>query len=532
MIGGRTFCVVNMLSSAESALWQNELLKALENDPNLSNDTKKVFKSIKHKSNTWKTEIEQLWQSIDYPALTESDVIRLNAVTRKDVESKNKIRANQRNYYLSIGDELAASQIPDIEDPSMSAKECIVKAEQQVQGWIPQDRRYQTIVYNKKPDLDYLKELIEKCAHSNAINLPKTIINILQHGVKSGYAETHYASVFLQLIREQMPEAFIAAQTYSTDTSQLFSYLLNLIDTTAEIEKCRVALKNIIRKSEENISIVILKVKAITTSLYFLVSPHATLESITRKSNKAAIEAIYSLISDATKAAQTKWKRRANELDKDTSLAEHLECVASLEQDDGYKITRDMKLPSRFGESDVTCFFSKFNMRRPSLPRSRRTTPTMTGGSGSDGEGVGRAKPPGPPGSKPPSRPPSRPQSGSRGGASKSDRIKDHNGGERGRSLTRKKSSKGEYQNRVSTDKCRKCMGRHSSQSCVRYPFYYNTPCNLCKNNGLELFHPPSLCRFTKSRYVTPSPEKSPISYRRNKASDDGATAKPSSYFY
>ena len=193
---GRTFAVVKMLSSAESALWQNELLKALENDPNLSNDTKKVFKSIKHKSNTWKIEIEQLWQTIDYPALTESDVLRLNAVTRKDIESKNKIRANQRNYYLSIGDELAASRIPDIEDPSMSAKECIVKSEQQVQGWLPQERRYGTIVYNKKPDLDYLRELIEKCAHSNAINLPKTIINILQHGVKSGYAECKFGKYY------------------------------------------------------------------------------------------------------------------------------------------------------------------------------------------------------------------------------------------------------------------------------------------------------------------------------------------------
>ena len=108
MISEELFCAVNMLSSAESALWQNELPKALENDPNISKDIKKVFRSIKHKANTWKTEIEQLWQSIDYPALTESDVICLNSVTRKDIESKNKVRANQRNYNLSIGDELAA----------------------------------------------------------------------------------------------------------------------------------------------------------------------------------------------------------------------------------------------------------------------------------------------------------------------------------------------------------------------------------------------------------------------------------------
>ena len=62
----------------------------LGNDSNLSNDTKKSFKSIQHKTNTWKSEIETLWRNIDYPALSESDVIRLNAVTRKDIEAKNK----------------------------------------------------------------------------------------------------------------------------------------------------------------------------------------------------------------------------------------------------------------------------------------------------------------------------------------------------------------------------------------------------------------------------------------------------------
>ena len=187
-----------------------------------------------------------------------------------------------------------------------------------------------------------------------------------------------------------------------------------------------------------------------------------------------------------------------------------------------------MKLPSRFEESDVSCFFSKFNMWRPSLPRSRQNTPSKNSGSGSDGEGTGYGKPSAPHGS----RPPSRIQSGSRGGTNKFDKNKGHSGEDRGRSLTRKNQHKGEYQNRVSKDKCRKCMGRHSSQSCIRYPFFYNTPCPLCKNNGLELFHPPSLCRFTMSRCVTPSPEKSPISYNRKKTSDDGTASKPSSYFY
>ena len=524
-----------MLSSVESSLWANELLKVLGSDPNLSIDTKKAFKSIQHKTNTWKNEIETLWRGVDYPALSESDVIRLNCVTRKDIEAKNRVRANQRNYYLSVGDEHAASMIPDIIDSSMSAKECIVKSDVRCQGWIPNKHCYSTILYNKKPDMSCLAELVEKCSHSGAINLPKTIINVVNHGVESGYGESHFGSIFLQLIREQLPESFLAAQTYATDTSQLFNYLLNLIDTTGEISKCRTALKNITRKTDDSISIVILKIKAITTSLYFLVSPHASLDSITRKADKSAIEAIYSLVSDSTKNALVKWKRRATELDKQTTLADFLECVSALEADDGFKISRDLKLPQRFSESDVTCFFTRFNMRKPSLQRSRDPTPAPPGSGGKNSRSSSQSSNGG---GRPHSYNGGRPHSsnGARGeGKNKRDRKND---GERGRSKTKrenqhdkagkKEKKQGEYNPCTDTNKCKKCMGRHSSAECIRYPFFYEKPCHLCKNNGRELFHPPSLCRFSKSRYITPSPEKSPVSFNRKK--DDENSEKK--YFY
>ena len=522
-----------MLSSVESSLWANELLKVLASDPNLSNDTKKAFKTISHKTNTWKNEIEVLWRGVEYPTLSEADIIRLNCVTRKDIEAKNKVRANQRQYYLSVGDEHAASLIPDIVDSSMSAKECVVKSDVRCQGWIPRDKCYVTILFNKKPDMSCLAELVEKCSHSGAINLPKTIINVVNHGKESGYGESHFGSIFLQLIREQLPESFLAAQTYATDTSQLFNYLLNLIDTTGEIAKCRTALKNITRKTDDSISIVILKVKAITTSLYFLVSPHATLDSITRKADKSSIEAIYSLVSDSTKNALVKWKRRATELDKHTTLADFLECVAALEADDGFKITRDLKLPQRFSESDVTCFFTRFNMRKPSPQRSRDGTPARRdtrsrsknsndGGrpqSSHSGKGV-------------------RSYSSSSAHGDGKNKSNKKNGDERGRSRTRKENQgtegkkdrkQGEYSSGTNTNKCKKCMGRHSSASCIRYPFFYDKPCHICKNNGMDLYHPPSLCRFSKSRYLTPSPEKSPVSFNRKK-DNDGSNQK--NFFY
>ena len=522
-----------MLSSVESSLWSNELLNVLAKDPNLSDATKKAFGKISHKSNTWKNEIEGLWREVEFPTLSESDIIRINCVWRKDIESKNKVRENQRQYYLSVGNEQAAALIPDIVDSSMHAKSCVVKSDLRCQGWLPREKTYTTILFNRKADIACLAELVERCPHSKAINLPKTVINLINHGVNSGYGEDHYASIFLQLIREQLPESFLAAQTYAQDTGALFNYLLNLIDTTGEIGKCRTALKNVTRKVNDPISVVVLKIKAITTSLYFLVSPHGSLDSITRKADKSSIEAIYSLVSDSTKSALVKWKRRAVELDRGTSLSDFLECVAALEEDDAFKISRDLKLPSRFSESDISCFFTKFNMKRPSPQRSRERTPKKPEGKISrDGstESNGGGRPHSSHSDK--SARSSSASSAHGDGFKKSDK---RSGEDRGRSRTKKhnhngekkKTGSGEYSS--NTNSCKKCAGRHSSASCNRYPFFYEKPCPICKAQGKDLYHPADLCRFSKSRYITPSPIRSPVSYNRKK-DNDGSNQK--SFFY
>ena len=124
-----------------------------------------------------------------------------------------------------------------------------------------------------------LAELVERCSHSSAIDLPKTIINVINHGKTSGYGEDHFGSIFLQLIREQLPESFLAAQTYATDTGALFNYLLNLIDTTGEIAKCRTALKNITRKVNKQFTTIPKpKIKVNKSSVYKSKCPFQLME--------------------------------------------------------------------------------------------------------------------------------------------------------------------------------------------------------------------------------------------------------------
>ena len=143
--------------------------------------------------------------------------------------------------------------------------------------------------------------MVELCNHSKAINLPKTLKNILDLGSKSGFTEANYTSLFLQLIKKHLTSSYISALTYSQDGVALFTYLLSLVDTSSEVTKIRLALAAIERKQNEPISVSALKVKAMTTSLLFLLQPSAELASIDRRSTRAAQDAIFCLVSEPTK---------------------------------------------------------------------------------------------------------------------------------------------------------------------------------------------------------------------------------------
>ena len=62
---------------------------------------------------------------------------------------------------------------------------------------------------------------------------------------------------------------------------------------------------------------------------------------------------------------------------------------------------------------------------------------------------------------------------------------------------------------------CKKCGSiSHYSKNCMCYPLYYDQPCRHCNAKGNTLYHPPDLYRFSQSRYKTPPPRSSPVSFQ------------------
>ena len=185
----------NRISEAQSCLWSNELLKALVNDPSIGQDTKNICKKLKFNSNQWQSELKEYWSFTAYPEYDQTSILKLNATLHKFCQ--------RINFYLNQGNTHAASLIPDIADDSVTAKQgAIVLDDYSCQGWDPVQREFVTIAYHKKACLEDMDQRIECCVQSGAINIPKSLSNIIAEGRKKGFMEKHYNNIWLSFIQK------------------------------------------------------------------------------------------------------------------------------------------------------------------------------------------------------------------------------------------------------------------------------------------------------------------------------------------
>ena len=356
-----------MYSEAQSNLWANELLEALSNDAGISQPTKKICAKLKHQQNPWQDELKARWRRIKYPLYEQSDIVKLNTTWHKHIQAVNSQRQNQRDFYLAQGNHQAAAQIANEPDLSMSERACIVKEDAKTVGWDPTANEYVLVSSPHAPELEKLSEFVDQCMHSQATNIPKSISNLMEEGEARGFTEVAYTSLWLQFIKKYLKNSYQPALTYSRNLNELFEFLLSLVDTQTEITKIRTAIAKIVRKQEEPVSFSVLKLKSLTSSLLFMIEPTATLNQVSKRSSRAAIDGLYSLVSDRARVQLTSWKRRCNEMAKSCTLQDHLDAISNIEQVVACKPSRDYVVPARLADSDImaSAFWTQYGLTKP-----------------------------------------------------------------------------------------------------------------------------------------------------------------------
>ena len=89
------------MSDATASLFNNELLKALEEDPAVGPNLRKVCKQLKQRSNHWQDQLKQQWITIQYPHHDQASIQKMNTYMNKHV-TKINFSSNDQVYIRVI----------------------------------------------------------------------------------------------------------------------------------------------------------------------------------------------------------------------------------------------------------------------------------------------------------------------------------------------------------------------------------------------------------------------------------------------
>ena len=527
---------------------QNEIIRLLSQDANLHPETKRGLQNLSININSWQTELRRLYAAIVIPRYTEQDVHELNLLHKARHERHKLIRDNMRAYWMAQNNPRAAALIPAMDEP-LYTKHIILKTDYLVKGFDPMTGTYMhPLLWEGKVSVTDFLEDISICSFSQACNIPLSLSRILTTAQLRGFGTKQYISLLLDFIKNYIPTGYQTALVYAKDLGGLFDYVLGLVSSDSEVVKVRRALSNVRRKPGDSLNETVLKVKALTYMLYTMLSPTKEDSLLQKRASRAAMDSIFSLLSPPALEKYKTIKLKNNEMGHTMDLQEAISICNKIESVKGYELTTELLLPEKMSQSDLYVAEYDVNINQTGLRKPKQRQYDKYGPRDSSSE-------------RSPSsyRGPTRfsqdyrrmarkdqdykrmsrkehPGSYSRSPASSRGPIHTNSGPPRRRSGSTGSKHRGKYGHDVRpsrspsrsapswTDKfkspvrkglCVRCGSPgHKGTECRRYPWEVPSTCGNC----VHLFHQTDLCRFRKSRYVTPSrtpPNTSPVSYRR-----------------
>ena len=96
------------------------------------------------------------------------------------------------------------------------------------------------------------------------------ISNLIVYGEGMGFRDRAFEELFLMFVKVEVPEALSGISRFNGHVDRIFSALSDLVQGDYESEKCRIALRSLIKPAFENISVILNKIRSLFLALYHI----------------------------------------------------------------------------------------------------------------------------------------------------------------------------------------------------------------------------------------------------------------------
>ena len=479
--------------------------------------------TLVHKRSAWKQKILHRWESRNIPGYTEFDV-------------RTMCLQAERNYQLNYnrGDNLHQNM-----KPLPHARDWIVKTRKCWRGYDPSSASYfpQPIEYGDTVDFTIARNSVIQEQHSGAVDIIKSMLNLIDLGVNMGLNETGFEALFIDFVRTFLPNSLSVISRYTGSCFDVVDQIASLVDGNYEIEKVRKTIRGIKRPAHEHINFVATKIKSLYVAIYNLVSPDMSLEKLQSRTEAHTLDCLKLLIKETTAQNLEKLNKIKISDNEQFALSEVIDFIGDLETTNmsctwdteltlpRQAATLDYSSMELSAETDLAINFNQIQNRGRSPGRAYPENRGYSTGSGYNRFSPANSRG----GSRDRGRSRDR-EHGNRGRQSSKDRGRQYSNergrqssnsrsygtdtrgrfesNPRGRSNSRDKSPRNSSTVRNSSKSPRRPSGcvrcgdqSHLGDSCRRYPDYCRSQCSHC-----GLHHETRYCRSAKgSKYKSPS---------------------------
>ena len=227
--------------------WQTLYKILAEAHPDNQNIQKELGK-LSNNKNTYIKQLQRQWDARPEPLYTQVDIRRLCS-----------------NYYSNEVENDIVDGLQDRTTCKMSARDWIIKTENEWKGWDPELSQYFDVPIRFDGELKfekYYEQLVVSDRESGSCNLIWTIKKLIDKGGASCLSDDNWIAVWLHFSKKYMSSAYATLSRYSDDLETLFKTLVANINADEELSKLRSTMSKLNRSPGVPLQVPLYKLKS------------------------------------------------------------------------------------------------------------------------------------------------------------------------------------------------------------------------------------------------------------------------------
>ena len=196
--------------------------------------------------------------------------------------------------------------------PGASERQWVINSRPSPRRWDPYLGEYMDwlLEFEEVPKYENARHVVIKESKSQAVDIIQSISNLIVYREGMGFGDRAFEELFPMFVKQELPEALSGISRFNGHVDRIFLAQTDQVHGDYESEKCRIALRSLVRPAFNNISVVVNKIRSLFLALYHITHASMPFAKKMARTEQHCIAALQTVINPQTKEIYERMSKR------------------------------------------------------------------------------------------------------------------------------------------------------------------------------------------------------------------------------